>query len=310
VGGQMTVAMGRQPAVRTHPPILLLGIRWHSVRAGLERALLGEPVECPAVILDGNERPHPPFRLGDWIVRPDLQRLEGPAGEVRVEPKAMSVLLCLAEQPGRVCSKDQILEHAWRGVFVADSGPDAGRAEPAPDDGAPRLTTEPSLARIPELVWRFDAGSEIYPSAATSDGLVLVGGGKAVVALEASDGQERWRFATGGDVDTTPAVDATGRIYFGSRDDNVYALDLADGEERWRFPTGHHVLSGVVADESAVYFGSYDHRLYAVDAETGEELWHLETGRQVNNVTLAVTMADTTLYASSSDHFLYAVRLR
>jgi TolB-like protein len=60
--------------------------------------------------------------IGDWLVEPKLARVSR-AGEVqRVTPRAMSVLLCLAEAGGTVVSRNDILDAVWPGMAVT---PDA-----------------------------------------------------------------------------------------------------------------------------------------------------------------------------------------
>jgi Tol biopolymer transport system component/DNA-binding winged helix-turn-helix (wHTH) protein len=65
----------------------------------------------------------PPFRLGDWVVRPDLNRIEpagGEGGPVQVEPRVMKVLLCLAEEPGRVWTRLDLLDAVWGEAVVGE----------------------------------------------------------------------------------------------------------------------------------------------------------------------------------------------
>src|SRR6476661_439381 len=62
----------------------------------------------------------PPFRVGDWLVSPRLNRVEGNGRAVRVEPKVMQVLVCLAERPGEVFSKEVLLRKVWPDTFVTD----------------------------------------------------------------------------------------------------------------------------------------------------------------------------------------------
>lgn len=47
-----------------------------------------------------------------------------------------------------------------------------------------------------------------------------------VYGFDAADGEELWRFETGGDVRPSPAV-VGGVVYIGSGDGNVYALHEA-----------------------------------------------------------------------------------
>jgi Tol biopolymer transport system component/DNA-binding winged helix-turn-helix (wHTH) protein len=61
------------------------------------------------------------IRVGAYVVDPSLNRIATPAGEtVQVEPKIMQVLLALAERPGEVVSRDDLMARVWNGVFVTD----------------------------------------------------------------------------------------------------------------------------------------------------------------------------------------------
>src|SRR5262245_51551402 len=61
------------------------------------------------------------FRLNGRLVDPSLNRvttLDG--GTVQVEPKIMQVLVTLAERPGEVVTRDDLMARVWNGVFVTD----------------------------------------------------------------------------------------------------------------------------------------------------------------------------------------------
>jgi Tol biopolymer transport system component/DNA-binding winged helix-turn-helix (wHTH) protein len=60
------------------------------------------------------------FQVGDWRVYPSLNRMSRGADDVRIEPKVMRVLECLAEKPGEVVSRDELVERIWPRVFVTD----------------------------------------------------------------------------------------------------------------------------------------------------------------------------------------------
>lgn len=62
----------------------------------------------------------PPFRLAEWTVQPDLNRIEGPGGPVQVEPRVMQVLLRLAEVPREVCSRQMLLDEVWGEAIVGE----------------------------------------------------------------------------------------------------------------------------------------------------------------------------------------------
>ncbi|HMB61384.1 MAG TPA: winged helix-turn-helix domain-containing protein [Xanthomonadales bacterium] len=59
--------------------------------------------------------------VGQWWVQPDLDRIEGPAGEVQLMPKAMAVLMYLAERPGQVVSTDELIDAVWLGRPMGDN---------------------------------------------------------------------------------------------------------------------------------------------------------------------------------------------
>ena len=60
------------------------------------------------------------LRVGDWTVQPDLNQLSAPGRTVKVEPKAMAVLLHLAERAGQVVGREALLAQVWPGVVVGD----------------------------------------------------------------------------------------------------------------------------------------------------------------------------------------------
>ena len=86
----------------------------------------------------------------------------------------------------------------------------------------------------------------------------------------------KWTFRTGGAVISTPVV-ASGTVYFGSSDHNLYALDAASGTLRWKFATAGRVTSSPAVADGRVYFGSFDSNLYALDAASGALVWKFTT---------------------------------
>jgi DNA-binding winged helix-turn-helix (wHTH) protein/TolB-like protein len=60
------------------------------------------------------------LQVGDWTVDPALNELSAPGKTVKLEPKAMAVLVYLAERPGQVVSRDELLSAVWSGLVVSD----------------------------------------------------------------------------------------------------------------------------------------------------------------------------------------------
>jgi len=61
------------------------------------------------------------FRLGRWTVCPRLNTVQANGGAaIRLEPKFMQVLVCLANRPGQVLSKEELMRAVWPDTFVTD----------------------------------------------------------------------------------------------------------------------------------------------------------------------------------------------
>jgi DNA-binding winged helix-turn-helix (wHTH) protein/tetratricopeptide (TPR) repeat protein len=60
------------------------------------------------------------FRVAEWAVEPQLNNLERNGQAVRLEPKVMQVLVCLAEHQGELVTKEQLIRAVWADTFVTD----------------------------------------------------------------------------------------------------------------------------------------------------------------------------------------------
>ena len=64
----------------------------------------------------------PGFRLGENQVFPLEGRIEGPKGCTNVQPRVMSVLMCLVDKPGEVVTRNQIFDSVWgKSIVTEDS---------------------------------------------------------------------------------------------------------------------------------------------------------------------------------------------
>jgi glucose dehydrogenase len=90
----------------------------------------------------------------------------------------------------------------------------------------------------------------------------------------------KWSYATGNIVGSSPAV-ASGVVYFGSEDHNVYALNAKTGAKLWSYTTGSFVYDSPAVSNGVVYVSSYDGNLYALNASTGAKLWSFTVGGSV-----------------------------
>jgi DNA-binding winged helix-turn-helix (wHTH) protein len=60
------------------------------------------------------------FLLADWRISPSLNQISHNGTSVRVEPKVMSVLVCLVANAGKLVTKEQLIETVWKETFVSD----------------------------------------------------------------------------------------------------------------------------------------------------------------------------------------------
>jgi outer membrane protein assembly factor BamB len=119
------------------------------------------------------------------------------------------------------------------------------------------------------------AGADSTP-ALGADGSLDVGAGHDVAALDAATGAVKWRFATAGDVEPSPALAPDGTLYFGADDGRAYAVNSTDGTLKWSFsfPDGSDTDSSpALGADGTVYIGSDKGTFYAINGQDGALKW-------------------------------------
>ena len=131
-------------------------------------------------------------------------------------------------------------------------------------------------------------------------------------ALDTSNLSLRWSYYAAGNVQSTPAVDSNGTVYFGSDlrspfvdNRNVNAL-YSDGTVKWQYSTGSGDVRGtpLVRPDGTVYIGSFNFNFYAINQfavpkSLKDKFITYETGA-VGGVPVSVDSADDWLKSSSS----------
>jgi DNA-binding winged helix-turn-helix (wHTH) protein/TolB-like protein/Tfp pilus assembly protein PilF len=74
----------------------------------------------PAQSVSADERVRPRLRIGEWLADPEGNELRRGGEALRIEPKAMDVLMLLADRVGRVVSREELFAAVWPGVVVGD----------------------------------------------------------------------------------------------------------------------------------------------------------------------------------------------
>jgi outer membrane protein assembly factor BamB len=134
---------------------------------------------------------------------------------------------------------------------------------------------------------------------------VYVGGFDGYLyAVSTSDGAKKWEYRVGANaIQSTPAVDGDGHIYFGSDDDHVYALtDQQTGAAiKWRYPADGQPTYGdargkpAIHADGTVYIGTTGFRLYAINQFSAPKNFKdlLITSYAGSPVTVGGTSADS-----------------
>jgi len=165
-------------------------------------------------------------------------------------------------------------------------------------------TLASGATEVGEKKWKFSTGGPVQTSPTIVEETVYIGSDdKNLYALDASSGKQSWKFETGAQLYSS-AVVVDGTVYTASEDRRIYALNAADGTQQWSFETGGDVNSSPTVSDGLIYIGSNDQHVYALDTENGDKQWEFEAG---GNVASSPTIVDGTVYIGSNDNTVYAL---
>lgn len=154
------------------------------------------------------------------------------------------------------------------------------------------------------LKWKYATNGWVESTPAISQGIVYVGSNdNYIYALDAENKDLRWSYKTGGSISSSPSI-IRGLVYVGSRDNNIYAIDSGIGKLKWNKKTNDWVKSSPAVFENSVYVGSNDNMIYALNADNGDILWKFRTNGWVDSAPIAIKGR---VYAGSKDGTIYAL---
>ena len=201
-----------------------------------------------------------------------------------------------------------------------------------------------NTANTPNIIkWRFAIDWVEAGGAISANGTIYVGSGYYLYAVN-PDGTQQWRYKTGNEIFSDPAIATDGTIYFTSTDSCVYALN-PNGTLKWDYntwniissspvitpegniivgnsggrvfefsPSGYCIWSRILGGDiygspalgpdGTIYFGSWNNNMYAL-APNGTIKWSFATGNHVKGIPSVAP--DGTLYFGSWDGYLYAL---
>jgi outer membrane protein assembly factor BamB len=167
--------------------------------------------------------------------------------------------------------------------------------------------TTSSTANNPGLeIWRFQTWISGVDSGAvvTDDNTIIFGSKDYYIYALNPDGTLKWKYETGGQIFSDPAIAADGTIYITSCDHRLYALNPS-GTLKWKFNTGEIVsASPVIAEDGTIYIGHSQGRVFAINPN-GTELWHYDLPNDIYGS--AALGLDGIIYIGSWDNNFYAL---
>ncbi len=96
-------------------------------------------------------------------------------------------------------------------------------------------------------------------------------------------GGEKWRFQTGGHMESGMVINKDGVIYFGDLSSWTFYAIYPDGSLKWKYKTKGLVWSTpAIAEDGTIYIGSYDTRLYSFNPD-GSLKWYFGSGGSISS---------------------------
>lgn len=137
-----------------------------------------------------------------------------------------------------------------------------------------------------QVLWTYTptvAGAFYSSPCVVNDSFLYVGNDNGnVYAVNTQDGTQKWSFATGGQVRSSP-IQIGGNVMVGSSDRNFYSVDSSTGLLRWKVVAGDAIQSSPLVFNQNVYFGSYDSKFYCVDIIDGSVKWNIPTAALIKS---------------------------
>jgi len=142
--------------------------------------------------------------------------------------------------------------------------------------------------RTGEVVWSFEADSEIFSGLLVTGNRVYVGSLNGVItSVDYNTGEKIWEYDTGQKLRATPSSDGS-RIFWGTINNNMIALDARSGQKLWWFSTNGAIFTTPSVAGQRITFGCNDGIVYSLDTITGKEKWRFNVGTVVSTSCITV----------------------
>jgi outer membrane protein assembly factor BamB len=133
------------------------------------------------------------------------------------------------------------------------------------------------------MIWKFKTGDSVGATPDIVGDKILIGSFDGNLYCLSSEGQEIWRFKTGGAIlNYYRSPINNGVIHFGSWNGVLYAVDIETGKERWRFQAGKSIETTPVIENDRIYLGSWDRNFYCLSLD-GKEIWRFRANDTIGD---------------------------
>jgi len=116
-----------------------------------------------------------------------------------------------------------------------------------------------------------------------------------------SDGILKWSFTTQARIDSSPAIDNNGSIFFGSQDCYLYALDL-NGKLLWKFKASSAIIGSPVISRNKKVFFTDTRSVYSLNMD-GSLNWTYSPNTYDIYSTISLGFDGTSTFILFSHHF-------
>jgi outer membrane protein assembly factor BamB/tRNA A-37 threonylcarbamoyl transferase component Bud32 len=156
-------------------------------------------------------------------------------------------------------------------------------------------------------VWAFQCEDEVRGTPLFFNGSIYIGCyDNNLYALNATNGEFQWKYATDGGIVTKPAA-FEGNIYFGSEDRRLHVVSARSGKVLWTYYADDRIRSSPRIAENHAFFGSDDKFLHAVNLGTGRLSWRFAAAAEIRSSPFVV---EELVYVGCESGDFYAVTFR
>lgn len=125
-------------------------------------------------------------------------------------------------------------------------------------------------------LWIFECEDEIRGTPMYQAGTLYIGCyDNNLYALDAANGEFRWKYATDGGIPGRPTF-FDNNVFFGSEDNRLHVISSRSGKVVWTYFSDGPVRSSPRIAQGHVFIGSDDRYLHAINVQTGRPAWKFD----------------------------------